>query len=367
LVVSNALGNVTSVVKTINLYTYPTNNIAYVSTNGLHQWPYHTWARAATNIQDAVNVGTNLLVLVSNGVYEVTNQILITNSVVLRSVNGVADTVMRRASGTTRILCVSNNATVDSFTIRDGYSGSGAGIYMTAGTVKNCLIVNHTNAVNSGGGIYLYGGTISNCLVVGNSAASEGGGVFMVNPNAGNAVVVNCIFTNNTANRGGGVASGGTTRNCLIMRNSAAIGGGISCNNGTAQRIENCTIVSNTSPGGGVIWLGGAIPAMTNTIVYLNSTPNIGANIAAVAGYSCSPSLSDGVNGNTTADPLFQNASGGDYRLSKLSPCINAGANQNWMTDTTLDLDGKRRVVGNRVDMGAFEREAPPGTMLVIK
>jgi len=60
---------------------------------------------------------TNISVLVSNGTYGITSQIMITNAIVLRSVNGATSTVVRRTSGTTRIFCISNNATVDGFTI----------------------------------------------------------------------------------------------------------------------------------------------------------------------------------------------------------------------------------------------------------
>ena len=61
--------------------------------------------------------------------------------------------------------------------------------------------------------------------------------------------------------------------------------------------------------------------------------------------------LSQGT-GNITNAPMY-NAS--TYRLSEGSPCINRGANQDWMTNA-VDLDGRTRIRYVIVDMGAYER-----------
>ncbi|MBU4211926.1 MAG: hypothetical protein KKD33_05010, partial [Verrucomicrobia bacterium] len=67
--------------------------------------------------------------------------------------------------------------------------------------------------------------------------------------------------------------------------------------------------------------------------------------------------------GNITGDPMFVDKGlgygttnvVGNYRLSPNSPCINAGMNQNWMTNG-VDLDGMMRIRYGTVDMGAYER-----------
>ena len=48
------------------------------------------------------------------------------------------------------------------------------------------------------------------------------------------------------------------------------------------------------------------------------------------------------------------NLAGGNYRLCGNSPCINAGTNQDWMTNA-VDLDGRQRIMQVTVDMGAYE------------
>jgi hypothetical protein len=44
----------------------------------------------------------------------------------------------------------------------------------------------------------------------------------------------------------------------------------------------------------------------------------------------------------------------GNYRLQAISPCVNTGTNQDWMTGA-LDLDGLPRILREYVDMGAYE------------
>ncbi len=57
--------------------------------------------------------------------------------------------------------------------------------------------------------------------------------------------------------------------------------------------------------------------------------------------------------GNLAGDPLFLDATGGEYRLSPDSPCVDAGADYTKKTGK-YDLDSGARKVG-KVDMGAYE------------
>ena len=59
-------------------------------------------------------------------------------------------------------------------------------------------------------------------------------------------------------------------------------------------------------------------------------------------------------SGNTTNNPLFAGWDKQDYRLTPGSPCLNTGANQDWMMNG-IDLDNNRRIRYGTVDMGAYE------------
>ena len=63
-------------------------------------------------------------------------------------------------------------------------------------------------------------------------------------------------------------------------------------------------------------------------------------------------------------NPLFRDTANGDYRLLPCSPLINAGDNSVVAPGAT-DLDGRPRILGGRVDIGAYEHPgilyaAPP-------
>jgi hypothetical protein len=59
----------------------------------------------------------------------------------------------------------------------------------------------------------------------------------------------------------------------------------------------------------------------------------------------------------SSADPLFTNPAGGDLTLQSTSPAINTGNSATTVTDfvTGLDLAGSPRIIGGRIDKGAYE------------
>ena len=73
-----------------------------------------------------------------------------------------------------------------------------------------------------------------------------------------------------------------------------------------------------------------------------------------------------------TKRPAFGTGQGatftmGCYGLLYASPCVNKGTNQtSWMTGA-LDLAGVRRILQQRVDMGAYETAPPAGSMFVVR
>jgi predicted outer membrane repeat protein len=73
--------------------------------------------------------------------------------------------------------------------------------------------------------------------------------------------------------------------------------------------------------------------------------------------YNCIQGLTGalGGTGNIDTDPCFAEANNGDYHLRAGSLCINAGDPNYVAAPNEVDLDGKERVLGGRIDMGAYE------------
>lgn len=417
LTVNNGSGEVTNAVRPFYIQVAPLTN--YVAKGGLNLAPYETWERAASNVADALNVGSTTI-LVSNGTYQVDSTISIVSDVTVRGLNGRDATIFDGMNANQLLILNASNAVIDGVTFRRGskaINGAGAGginllkgtiansiiennnghdcggiliqngtvinsiirnnnatatwsegggVNMTGGLVENCIISNNTAvyaAERLGGGIRLAGGTVRGSLITANTAAYGGGGIY-----ASGGSVLNCTVTSNSVGvRGGGVLMiGGLLRNSLIAWNggtSATNGGGVYMSAGI---VESCTIATNwvSVAGGGLAVYAGTV---TNTVIAFNAAASQAdiAGLTTNCAYSCSPDLTDGVSGNIGAAPLFRNRLAGDFRLAPGSAGINRGLKQDWMTGS-LDLAGERRLIGP-VDMGAYESANPGGTILFIR
>jgi hypothetical protein len=399
----------------------------YVDANGTNPvLPYTDWSTAATNIQDAVDITSpGDLVLVTNGVYSsagrvmsgATNCVVITNSIIVQSVNGPATTIIQAypmpwvTNGSKRCMYLGSGAKISGFTLMNGAANgsSGGGIYCQSGFtyVSNCVltcnsassggggvsgsydscVISSNTAVNGGGGVY--GSVVSalkNCLITSNSC-QNGGGVYCA---PGGYFVSNCVLSCNSAFYGGG-GYDGSYYNCVITNNIATENGGgvylifntpfstlndcliadnfsISHGGGVYSYgaiLNNCTIVGNGTyqEGGGVYnYSGGTF--ITNCIVYYNIAASQ-TNIAYTTNvFNCCTTPINGFGTNNILNsPGFMNIDGSDFRLAPWSPCIDAGTNATMTLNT--DLGGNPRIVNNTVDIGAYEYQYQPFTNIV--
>lgn len=225
------------------------------------------------------------------------------------------------------------------------YSFSKGGGGAANSTLYGCEV--SSNSAELGGGALSC--VVDGSLVSGN-VAGVGGGAYQ-------SVLSNCVVMGNVGDPGG--TWGGYLYNCLVIGNEGTftIAGG--ANFGS---FYNCTITGNRGYVGG----GVANAALSNCVVYGNYADHSAPDChSCTLSYSCTPEPAAG-EGNITNAPMFvdpgsgfgTNHVAGDYRLQSDSPCINTGTNQSWM-GIASDLDGKPRVIGGRVDMGAYEYGTP--------
>jgi hypothetical protein len=304
----------------------------YVSLSGTNDAvnKYNTWTGAATNIQWAVNAAiAGDTIWVSNGTYYLTNRVAITSDITLKSFSGSYTNTIINANGpivTTRCVALqSSGAILDGFTLTNAFvNGDGAGVFISGGLLRNCLITgnsttNNGSTITYGGGVRASGAgaVIQNCDIIGNTAGGapnyggSGGGVYLLNGAqiydsrinhnrapvyAGqggaafinNAWMINCIVTSNTVSPSGYGPGGiqiinytapSLLRQCMILRNSG--GSGIAAGVGLQQgylTMHNCTVVSNSGYGIASTFQGGYI-FVTNSIVYFNSSGTFGSTI----------------------------------------------------------------------------------------
>jgi hypothetical protein len=217
--------------------------------------PYNTWANAATNVQDAVDLAVaGDEVLVTNGLYQTggralaggtTNRVAITNAILVHSVNGPYQTFITgyQPPGTTNgpdaIRCVhlAAGAVLSGFTLANGAtmaSGSdddqrGGGVVCESrdAIITNCVLTANVSWLRGGG---VYSGSLDHCWLAGNrSVRADGGG-------AGGALLNSCVISSNQAAQGGGAASS-TLYNCTVAGNYAFVRGSGS---GVAGGTANC-------------------------------------------------------------------------------------------------------------------------------
>jgi len=285
--------------------------------------PYTNWSTAANDIKSAIMASTSGdTVLVADGIYSngAAGVIDVDENILVISQNGPATTIVDAAGNGRGFQLTVPDARIAGFTIRNGSTWDpGCGV---RSEFDSCIV--------------------SNCIIRECTTTSGGGGMWR-------GQAINCQFIGNVADIGGGLIQG-TAKNCLFRYNHANIDGG-GLLDSTAY---NCTIVENSC---GIDGAGIKRTTAFNSIIYDNIelSGNTPANTMASTNlYCCAPDLIPGIDGNITNAPMFISQATGNFHLLETSPCVEAGLNA-YASSLTADLDGKHRIQGVRVDMGAYE------------
>jgi hypothetical protein len=361
-------------------------------------------------------------VLVRDGTYLLDSPLdFYGKSIIVRSENGAKNCILDGQQAT-RIATFhsseGSDAVLSGFTIRNGFSPNGSGIYIYAAspTISDCIISTNRAYLESGtvqgGGLYLESSaaTIRNCTIIGNYALSavygsaQGGGIYT---NGGAPVLTNIIVSGNTASagtdaEGGGIYSSGSVlsindstigtnsaingyryirggglffskstasmANCIIYGNSADLGGGIYFDGSSSfSYITNCTIVRNTAVTyGGSIYFKRTSARVINSILWENSPEEIRleGTSSPIVTYSDVYGGYFG-SGNIDADPLFANVEQQNFHLTSRSPALNTGTNSAQGLPN-YDKDGSSRIINSVVDMGAYEYSSSQATDVIV-
>ena len=282
-----------------------------------------TWATAKKTIQAAIDIASNDVVLVTNGVYATggranwpagyagTTRVVISNAVIVRAVSAnPAETIISGAPDSVtggvgpdaiRGVYVGSGAQLIGFTVSNGCTragGYGGGIYAaTNSVVSNCVIT--TNQASYGGGIYAASNShIANCMISSSQSGGWGGGVYI----RGGAML-NCTIVSNFVNAtggnngGGGISADGNSviSDCMIITNTARfvsgsgglIGGGVN-----GGKYYNCLIAYNYAVGngggaGGSALYGGGFPRLYNCQVISNCANDAGGLFNPILAQDC--------------------------------------------------------------------------------
>ncbi len=301
---------------------------------------------------------------------------------------------------------VGGSSTFRNCTIKDNMSEySGGGVYNSEGSnpsFTNCIFSGNIGWDYHdafGGGMYNYESNpmLTNCAFIGNSG-SLGGGMYNYDSNP---TLTNCAFAGNTVHEGGGgmrnLDSSPTLVNCLFSGNSSDWfgGGGMEISRNSSPILVNCTFSGNWTEGSGGGIENSGSPTLINCIFWGNHDMNPPSELSQISGgspvinYCCVQGWTGafGGTGNIGADPLFADADGWDgasgteddnLRLSRGSPCVDAGDNAALLQSITMDLSGNPRFLddpdapdtGNGappiVDMGAYEFNAALPSRLYV-
>ncbi len=263
------------------------------------------------------------------------------------------------------------------FTENSASSHSGAIRNFRSNAVLNGCVFTGNSAADDAGAMGNSQSTVTltNCFFTANSGR-EGGAILNSSTDAN---FITCTFMNNFASAGGGalVSFGGSAKlfSCLFTGNWAEggfSGGGAVLADGGGVTLANCTVVGNgTGKTTGGILNDGNILVLTNSILWNNMDEDgidqdaqIWPDGTIDVTYSCVLGGWTG-SGNISDDPLFVSPGywdtgghwvDGDYHLLAGSPCIDAGDPAYVPGTDETDLDGQPRVLGGRVDMGAYEQ-----------
>ena len=314
-------------------------------------------------------------VYVAPGLYPISSPIVVTNAIAILGDNPDPSRVVvsnRNEAGwaqTQRVFTINHaEALVANLTMQKGSvggdwsEGANFSIESAGGTVSNCVVEAGAQKTNhgNGGGASLGAGLVTHTVFRKNTAPNSS----PYSPGGGNRAAVlhlygssraeNCLLVDNpqsTAVVLVRLADTALMRNCTIVDSALSKTSDV-CRAFSSIRIDGSASVVNTVIAGVTNTVDGAACPPTGSVTrFLN-----GAFDGDVTG------LPEGtVTG--TAESFFKDYANGDYTPASGGPLYNAGTNYEGMA--SVDLAGKQRLNGSKIDIGCYEAMSTPMIILV--
>jgi len=239
---------------------------------------------------------------------------------------------------------------VDGVIIQNGLCPSdlgGGGIYARSGAqIRNCIIRNNkTQGPRHGGGLMCHSGdniVVENTLFINNTSVGNGGAVQV----AGNvtATFINCTFVNNeSANPGGAIGAGNDATNVVII-NSVAY------NNMHGTTYSSYGQNADVNGGGKITSINSAVESTSTKFSDGDDSNHIALSRTSNVGFSNPTDKT----GKRTEQSEIDEINSSSYALAEGSLCIDAG-NDDYVSTIFSDLACNERIMGLRVDIGAYE------------
>jgi hypothetical protein len=275
-------------------------------------------------------------------------------------------------------------------TIRNNSAVAGGGAYGKL-WVQDCEFIGNSAQTDGGGTAHAI--RVDRSRFVGNSAGGRGAGSYGLTPAPGEDVFLayptrihDCVYENNVA----GVSAGGAeidlraaapfgieVLRSRFIANSAPIAMDLRVALATdgdptllKARVDSCLFVNAGSTSSilaagsegerrlrGSTFYGARLDGHFSAVnCVLAGTPTPLASSANGSFEHCIAPLALSGPGNLIGDPLLADPAGGDFHLTSASPCIDVGdpATEGYF-DGAFDIEGTPRVLGNAVDIGAYE------------
>ena len=240
----------------------------------------------------------------------------------------------------------------------EGCESTGAGedgLYLNLGTATT--VKNSSFHDNTGDGIQVFSG--SACQIFNTRLADNGGSGLRGESGDGyygyNLLARQCLVYGNGA---GGVNQAShwvhtpwTMENSVVYGNT---GNGFYTRSTVNMRLRNSVVMNNTVAG----FAAEGDPVGRYTLQHndvMGNNPDYTGTLVADAG-------------SISTDPLFRSPPTGNFKIPRVSPCVDAGTNQLWMAKgepTAFDPDNNPRIVNKLVDIGVYEVSASSSLLIV--